>query len=119
MLPRSTVDWDTSQADDFRTESPVHRAQPDGNPAQGCKRAADFLQGQIGLPGNQLRHPRAMLAQPGAAVAAHRARARVAFGAPALRPADGAADADIKPRCCGLRAAVQRHETDYTRSQIL
>src|SRR6185503_5425228 len=48
------------------TEKPVYRTQPDGDPARGCKRTADLLQGQIGLPGNQLQHPRAVLAQPGA-----------------------------------------------------
>ena len=96
----------------------MHRTQPDGDPA-GRERAADLLQGQVGLLGNQLQHPRAVLAQPGATVAAHRARARMAFGPPALRPTDGAADADIKPcrRC--PRAAAQRHETDHTLPQIL
>ena len=101
------------------TEKPVYRTQPDGDPARGCKRTADLLQGQIGLPGNQLQHPRAVLAQPGAAITAHRARARMAFGPRALRPASGAADADIKPRCRRPHAAAQRHKTDDTIPQIL
>jgi hypothetical protein len=101
------------------TEKPVHRTQPDGDPARGRKRAADLLQGQVGLPGNQLENHRAVLAQPGAAITAHRAWPRMAFSPPALRPANGAADADIKPRCRRLRAAAQRHETDHTLPQIL
>jgi hypothetical protein len=100
-------------------KKPVHRAQPDGDPARGRKRAADLLQGQVGLLGNQLQHPRAVLAQPGATIAAHHARARMAFSPPALRPTKGAADADIKPRRRCSRAAAQRHETDDTLPQIL
>src|SRR4051794_41704278 len=76
----------------------MHRAQSDGDPARGRKRTADLLQGQVGLPGNQLQHLRAVLAQPGATIAAHRARARLAFSPPALTPPAGAADTDIKPR---------------------
>src|SRR3954471_10927329 len=79
------------------TEKPVHRAQPDGDPARGRKRTADLLQGQVGLLGNQLQHLRTVLAQPGAPIAAHRARARLALGPPALTPPAGAAEADIKP----------------------
>src|SRR3954469_19626153 len=52
------------------SEKSVHRAQPDGDAADR-KRAADLLQGQVGLPGNQLQHLYAVFAQPGAAVAAH------------------------------------------------
>src|SRR3954463_1956013 len=78
------------------TQKPLHRTQPDGDPARDRKRAADLPQGQVGLPGNQLQHPRSMLAQPGATVATHRARARMAFGPPALRPADGAAKETLK-----------------------
>ena len=100
------------------TQKPVHRTQPDGDPG-GRKRAADFLQGQVGLPGNQLQHPRSVLAQPGATVATHRARARMALGPPTLPPADGAADADIKPCRRRPRATAQRHETDHTLPQIL
>src|SRR3954471_11175824 len=101
------------------SEKPVHRTQPDGDPARDRKRTADLLQGQVGLLGNQLEHPRSVLAQPGATVAAHRARPRLALGPPALRPANGAADADIKP-CRRLpRAAAQRHETNHTLPQIL
>ena len=97
----------------------MHRAQPDRDPARSCKRVADFLQGQVGLPGNQLQHPRAVFAQPAATVAAHRARARMALGPPALRPASSAANADIKPcRRCPC-AAAQRHETNHTLPQIL
>ena len=55
----------------------MDRTQPDRDPARGRKCAADFLQGQVGLPGNQLQHPRSVLAQPGATVAADRARARM------------------------------------------
>src|SRR5215213_11946862 len=55
------------------SEKPVHRTQPDGDPARDRKRAADLLQGQVGLLGNQLEHLRAVLAQPAATVAAHRA----------------------------------------------
>src|SRR4051812_11134684 len=88
------------------SEKPVHRTQPDGDPARGRKRTADLLQGQVGLLGNQLQHLRTVLAQPGATIAAHRAWPRLAFGAPALRPADGAADADIKPCRCPPRAAA-------------
>jgi hypothetical protein len=99
------------------TKKPVHRTQPDRDPARGRKRAADFLQGQVGLPGNQLQHPRSMLAQPGATVATHRARARMALGPPALRPADGAADADIKPHRRRPCAAAQRHKADHTLPQ--
>src|SRR4051812_6026031 len=51
----------------------MHRAQSDGDPARGRKRTADLLQGQVGLPGNQLQHLRAVLAQPGASIAARRA----------------------------------------------
>src|SRR4051812_32468284 len=96
----------------------MHRTQPDGDPARDRKRAADLLQGQVGLPGNQLQHLRAVLAQPAATLAAHRARARMALGPPALRPASSAADTDIKP--CRRRpcAAAQRHETDHTLPQI-
>src|SRR5918997_4031728 len=47
------------------TQKPVHRTQPDGDPGGG-KCAADLLQGQVGLLGNQLQDPRAVLAQPGA-----------------------------------------------------
>jgi hypothetical protein len=101
------------------TEKPVHRTQPDGDPARGRKRTADLLQGQVGLLGNQLEHPRAVLAQPGATLAAHRAWPRMALGAPAPRPADGAADADIKPCRCLPRAAAQRHKTDHTLPQVL
>src|SRR6476660_9851794 len=54
------------------TQKPMHRTQPDGDPARDRKRAADLLQGQVGLPGNQLQHLRAVLAQPAATVAAHR-----------------------------------------------
>jgi len=97
----------------------MHRTQPDRDPARGRKCAADFLQGQVGLPGNQLQHPRSVLAQPGATVATHRARARMALGPPALRPADGAADADIKPHRRRPCAAAQRHKTDHTLPQIL
>src|SRR4051795_3743986 len=68
------------------TQKPMHRTQPDGDPARDRKRAADLLQGQVGLPGNQLQHLRAVLAQPAATVAAHRARARMALGPPALPP---------------------------------
>src|SRR3954463_613650 len=89
----------------------MHRAQPDGDPARDRKRTADLLQGQVGLLGNQLQHLRTVLAQPGATIAAHRAWPRLAFGAPALLPANGAADADIKPCRCPPRAAAQRHET--------
>src|SRR5215217_328175 len=71
------------------TQKPMHRTQPDGDPARDRKRAADLLQGQVGLLGNQLQHLRAVLAQPAATVAAHRARARMALGPPALRPTDG------------------------------
>jgi len=101
------------------TKKPMHRTQPDRDPARGRKCAADFLQGQVGLPGNQLQHPRAVFAQPAATVAAHRARARMALGPPALRPASSAANADIKP--CGRRpcAAAQRQETNHTLPQIL
>ena len=100
------------------SEKPVHRAQPDGDAADR-KRAAHLLQGHVGLPGNPLQHLRAVRAQPGATIAAHRARARMAFGPPALRPANGTADADIKPyRRCSC-AAAQRHETDYALPQIL
>ena len=101
------------------TQKPVHRAQPDGDPARDRKRAADFLQGQVGLLGNQLQHLRGVLAQPAATVAAHRARARMALGPPALRPASSAADTDIKP--CRRRpcAAAQRHKTDHTLPQVL
>jgi len=101
------------------TEKPVHRAQSDGDPARDRKRIADLPQGQIGLLGNQLQHPRAVLAQPGATVATRRARACMALGPPALRPAEGAADTDLKsPRRCP-RAAAQRHKTDHTLPQIL
>ena len=95
------------------TEKPVHRAQSDGDPARDRKRIADLPQGQIGLLGNQLQHPRAVLAQPGATVATRRARACMALGPPALRPASSAANADIKP--CGRRpcAAAQRQETNH------
>jgi hypothetical protein len=55
------------------SEKPVHRAQPDGDAADR-KRAAHLLQGHVGLPGNPLQHLRAGLAQPGATIAAHRAR---------------------------------------------
>src|SRR5215218_2086744 len=68
------------------TKKPVHRTQSDGDPACGGKRIADLLQGQVGLLGNQLQHPRAVLAQPGATITAHRARARMAFSPPALPP---------------------------------
>jgi hypothetical protein len=101
------------------TKKPMHRTQPDRDPARGRKCAADFLQGQVGLPGNQLQHPRSVLAQPGATVATHRARARMALGPPALRPADGAADADIKPHRRRPCAAAKRHKTDHTLPQIL
>src|SRR3954451_6761367 len=94
------------------SEKPMHRAQPDGDPAQDRKRTADLLQGQVGLLGNQLQHLRTVLAQPRATIAAHRAWPRLAFGAPALRPANGAANADIKPCRCPPRAAAQRHETN-------
>src|SRR3954465_6696769 len=57
----------------------MHRTQPDGDPTRSGERAADLLQGQVGLPGNQLQHRRAVLAQPAATVAAHRARARMAL----------------------------------------
>src|SRR3954449_11738466 len=100
------------------TEIPVNRAQPDGDP-QGRKRATDFLQGQVGLLSNQLQYPRAVLAQSRATVAAHRARARMAFGPPTLRPAGGAADADIKPRRRCSRAVAPRQETDHTLPQVL
>ena len=100
------------------TQKPVHRTQPDGDPG-GRQRAADLLQGQVRLLSNQLQDPRAVLAQPGATVATHRARARMAFGSPALRPAEGAADADLKPYRRCSRAAAQRHETDHTLPQIL
>jgi len=101
------------------TKKPVHRAQPDRDPARSCKRVADFLQGQVGLLGNQLQHPRALRAQPGATIAAHRARACMALGPPALRPAEGTADTDLKsPRRCP-RAAAKRHKTDHTLPQIL
>src|SRR5688572_8169376 len=97
----------------------MHRTQPDGDPARDRKRAADFLQGQVGLPGNHLQHLRAVLAQPAATVAAHRARARMALGPPALRPASSAADTDVKP-CRRLPyATAQRHETNHTLPQIL
>src|SRR3954462_14069946 len=101
------------------TQKPMHRTQPDRDPARDRKSAADFLQGQVGLPGNQLQHPRSVLAQPGATVATHRARARMAFGPPALRPASSAADTDIKP--CRRRpcAAAQRYKTDHTLPQVL
>ena len=79
------------------TEKPVPRTQPDGDPARGRKGTADLLQGQVGLLGNQLQHLRAVLAQPGATIAAHRARARMTYGPPALHPPYGAADADLKP----------------------
>ena len=96
----------------------MNRAQPDGDPP-GRKRAADFLEDQVRLLSHQLQHPRAGLAQPGAAVAAHRTRAGMAFGPPAPRPTDGAADADIKPpRRCPC-AAAQRHETNHTLPQVL
>ena len=101
------------------TKKPVHCTQPDRDPARGRKRATDLLQGQVGLPGNQLPHPRAVLAQSGATVATHRARARMAFGPPALRPAEGAADADIKPHRRRPCAAAQRHKTDHTLPQVL
>ena len=73
------------------TKKPVHRTQPNGASTRGRKRAADLPQGQIGLLGNQLQHLRPVLAQPGATIAAHRARACMAFSPPALRPANGAA----------------------------
>ena len=95
------------------TQKPLHRAQSDGDPGSR-KCAADFLQGQVGLPGNQLQHPRSVLAQPGATVATHHARARMALGPPALRPADGAADADVKPHRRCPCAAAQRHKTNHT-----
>jgi hypothetical protein len=101
------------------TKKPVHRAQPDRDPARSCKRVADFLQGQVGLLGNQLQHPRAVFAQPGATVAAHRARADMAFGPPALRPTGGADDADIKSHRRRPCAAAQRYETNHTIPQIL
>src|SRR3954471_24645713 len=100
------------------TQKPMYRTQPDGDPARDRKRAADLLQGQVGLPGNQLQHLRAVLAQPAATVAAHRARASMALGPPALRPASTAADTDIKP-CRRPCAAAQRHETYHTLPQIL
>src|SRR3954447_24830159 len=95
------------------TEKPVNRAQPDGDPP-GRKRVADLLQGQVGLPGDQLQHLRAVLAQPRATVATHRAPARMAFRSPALPPTDGAADADIKSHRRCSRTAAQRHETNHT-----
>jgi hypothetical protein len=100
------------------TQKSVRCTQPDGDPARDRKRAADLLQGQAGLPGNQLQHLRAVLAQPAATVAAHRARARMALGPPALSPASSAADTDIKP--CRRRpcAAAQRHETNEALSQL-
>src|SRR6188472_785939 len=101
------------------TEKPVHRTQPDGDPARGRKPAADLLQGQVRLPGNQLQHLCAVFAQPAATVAAHRARARIAFGPPALRPASSAADTDIKPYRRRPRATAQRYETDHALPQIL
>jgi len=101
------------------TQKPMHRTQPDGDPARDRKRAADLLQGQVGLLSDQLENPRAVLAQPGATITAHRAWPRMALGAPALRPANGAADADIKPCRCHPGAATQRHEPDYTLPQIL
>jgi hypothetical protein len=100
------------------TQKPLHRAQSDGDPGSR-KCAADFLQGQVGLPGNQLQHPRSVLAQPGATVATHHARARMALGPPALRPADGAADADVKPHRRCPCAAAQRHKTNHTLPQVL
>jgi len=101
------------------TQKPLHRAQSDGDPAPGRKRTADLPQGQIGLLGNQLQHPRALRAQPGATIATHRARACMALGPSALRPAEGTADTDLKsPRRCP-RAAAKRHKTDHTLPQIL
>jgi len=101
------------------TQKPVHRTQPDGDPAGDRQRAADLLQGQVRLPGNQLQHLRAVFVQPAATVAAHRARARIAFGPPALRPASSAADTDIKPCRRRPRATAQRYETDHALPQIL
>src|SRR3954464_16073163 len=97
----------------------MHRTQPDGDPARDRKRAADLLQGQVGLPSNQLQHLRAVLAQPAATVAAHRALARMALGAPALTPASSTADTDIKPCRRPPCAAAQRHKTNHTLPQIL
>src|ERR1051325_7237648 len=71
--------------------------------ARGGKRADGLLQGHVGLLAKQLEDPlagpiqRAVPIQPGATVAAHRARARMAFSPPALSPPAGAADADIRP----------------------
>jgi len=97
----------------------VNRTQSDGDLARGRKRAADLLQGHVGLLSDQLENPRALLAQPRATIATHRAGTRMAFGPPALHPPAGAADADIKPCRRRPRAAAQRHETDHTLPQIL
>jgi hypothetical protein len=74
----------------------------DGTSANGDRmpldqRAADLLQRQVRLVGNQRQHDIAMFPQARAMIAAHGPGLNMALGLQTLRPSDRRADTDPEP----------------------
>jgi hypothetical protein len=105
------------ERDVLRLEKPPQTRQADADPVSR-QRAADLLQGQVRLLGQQLQDCRPMLDQARAVVAAHRAGLRMTFRAPPLRPANRRAHADPKTTRRRPRRGSRTHRRRNAFAQI-
>ena len=102
----------------LRPQEPPQARQPHRDPVPGRQRAAQLLQGQIRLLGQQLQYRGPVLDQARAVVAPHRARLRMTFHAQTLRPTNRRADADSKSTRRRSGGGARTHRRRHAPPQV-